>query len=336
MPTESAQESHLCLDCGTDISDRRRDAQRCEDCAYVWTKERAKNHYRENREKVLQRVKSRQQTSEYKQSRREWEQKNPEKLLGYRQRERQKQREKTDYKPEGRTCEDCHADISKRGHRAKKCESCSRPPVRVCIACDAVLQQRRRLYCNEQCKQDAQRLKELKGYTKTCTKCNETKEHTEFGMHYNLRRSVCKMCEVQSQSERYCNLTPEQRERRRRLRRGRERIKRTSLSSAERAMQKTKAREALMRNRFGDFDEYAEYLKQDGKCAICGIAKPFKKDATVSDCLEVDHDHGTNRPRGLLCKNCNFKLVSQYEKRFPPYRQDSPHLNAYLSKGQQQ
>ena len=100
-------------------------------------------------------------------------------------------------------------------------------------------------------------------------------------------------------------------------------------------MRKTKAREALMRKRFGDFDEYAEYSKQDSKCAICRVAKPFKKDAIVGDCLEVDHDHVTGRPRGLLCKNCNFKLLSRYE-RFPPQHQDSSYLNAYLSRGKLQ
>lgn len=38
---------------------------------------------------------------------------------------------------------------------------------------------------------------------------------------------------------------------------------------------------------------------QDGKCAICG--KPFKK--PFDD--QVDHNHKTNKIRGLLCKKCN-------------------------------
>ena len=135
MFADAAKEKHLCLDCGTDISHQRRDAQLCEPCSYSRTKERAKNFYRENRTRVLQRAKSRQQTPEYKQLRQEWEEKNPEKIKIYRQRHKQKYRVKTGYNPEGRTCEDCHADISHRGHNAKKCVPCSTSPARTCVVC---------------------------------------------------------------------------------------------------------------------------------------------------------------------------------------------------------
>jgi len=38
---------------------------------------------------------------------------------------------------------------------------------------------------------------------------------------------------------------------------------------------------------------------QDGKCAICH--RP-------SDTLEIDHNHKTERVRGLLCRSCNFAI----------------------------
>ena len=41
---------------------------------------------------------------------------------------------------------------------------------------------------------------------------------------------------------------------------------------------------------------------QDGKCAICG--KSFIK---PSDAY-VDHDHKTNKIRGLLCNRCNLGI----------------------------
>lgn len=48
--------------------------------------------------------------------------------------------------------------------------------------------------------------------------------------------------------------------------------------------------------------EYDEILtKQNGVCAICNT-KPKTKN------LAVDHDHTTNRVRGLLCSNCNTGL----------------------------
>ena len=327
------------MDCSADISRRSRKALRCEPCSTIRetirNRQRAEAHYWENRTEKLQYMKRRRQTPEYKQVNREWIEKNPNKVRERHERAKQKRRDKTGYNPEGRTCENCHADISDRGHRAKRCVSCSAPPARTCIVCgaDISFRGRRAIYCNEQCRLSDHLTKESTGYTKICTKCNEEKEQTEFGLHYNLRRSVCKDCEANAARVYAGALPVQERQRRRRIQGESERIKKANLPPEQKAMLKTKAREALIRNRFGDFDEYAQYLKRDGKCAICGIAKPFKRDTTASECLELDHDHKTGRPRGFLCKNCNLKLLSCYDEKFPSQHQDSPHLNAYLKRG---
>ena len=337
MFADAAQQEHLCLDCGVDISHRSHKALRCENCTYNLTKERGKNYYWANRERVLERVRRHQQTPEYKQKERDRREKNPHKVLASHERAKQRHREKTGYNPEGRTCEDCHADISHRGHNAKRCESCSTPPARKCLVCEADISYRgaRAIYCSEQCKVHDRMLKELQGHTMVCLKCKETKEYSTFRMHYNRRDPVCKNCEANAARVYARGLPVQERQRRRRIQGERERIKNVNLPPEQKAILKIKAREALMRNRFGDFDEYAEYLKQDGKCAICRVVKPFKRNTAASDCLELDHDHETGRPRGFLCKNCNFKLVPRYE-RFPIEHQDSPHLNAYLVKGKRQ
>ena len=319
------------MDCGVDISHRRRDAQRCEPCSYIRTKEHANNYYRENRTRVLQRIKSRQQTPEYKQLRQEWEKKNSQRLQEYRQREKQKHREKTGYNPEGRTCEDCDADISHRGHNAKKCVPCSTPIARTCIVCRIDISHKgaRAQFCSEQCKQHDQRSKELEGYTRICTKCSETKEYGEFRLHYNRRDSTCKSCEANATREYYQALPVEERRGRRRIQGERERIKKANLPLEQKTMLRTKARKAHRRKLYGsDFDEDRLYSEQKGKCAICRIPKSLEE-------MDLDHDHVTGRPRGFLCKNCNFKLVSRYE-RFPLQYQDSPYLNSYLSKDKQQ
>jgi hypothetical protein len=49
---------------------------------------------------------------------------------------------------------------------------------------------------------------------------------------------------------------------------------------------------------------YEEYIEINGgeHCGICGaLPKPGRK-------LDRDHDHGTGRPRGLLCWTCNMLL----------------------------
>lgn len=53
------------------------------------------------------------------------------------------------------------------------------------------------------------------------------------------------------------------------------------------------------------------YKKQKGCCKICGIHQ-----SCLDRRLCVDHDHNTNRIRGLVCVVCNNKLgwFERYEK----------------------
>lgn len=45
------------------------------------------------------------------------------------------------------------------------------------------------------------------------------------------------------------------------------------------------------------------FENQEGRCAICG-----KHQSELEKRLYIDHDHLTNRVRGLLCDGCNFGL----------------------------
>ena len=46
------------------------------------------------------------------------------------------------------------------------------------------------------------------------------------------------------------------------------------------------------------------FVKQYGKCAICKLHQ-----SELNQRLNVDHDHETGQVRGLLCLNCNLKVV---------------------------
>lgn len=53
-----------------------------------------------------------------------------------------------------------------------------------------------------------------------------------------------------------------------------------------------------------DYD--ALYIKQEGRCAICGTEDP--RGQSKAGRFYVDHNHVTGHVRGLLCHDCNTGL----------------------------
>jgi len=50
--------------------------------------------------------------------------------------------------------------------------------------------------------------------------------------------------------------------------------------------------------------EYEDlFLSQGSRCAICRCSEPGGK-----KCWHIDHDHSTNKVRGILCHSCNLLL----------------------------
>jgi len=45
---------------------------------------------------------------------------------------------------------------------------------------------------------------------------------------------------------------------------------------------------------------------KEGRCEICGGEFPWNK-------LDIDHDHETNKIRGVLCRHCNYLLGNARE-----------------------
>ena len=110
---------------------------------------------------------------------------------------------------------------------------------------------------------------------KTCTKCGVEKELTEFyksKLGPQGRSSECKAC---TNARQKANYDP------------------------------VKNRAKNLRNRFGmSLEDYDQILEsQNGQCRICGTDTPGNKGRFV-----VDHNHATEKVRGLLCWSCNVGI----------------------------
>jgi hypothetical protein len=57
-----------------------------------------------------------------------------------------------------------------------------------------------------------------------------------------------------------------------------------------------------------DYDRL--YQIQQGNCAICK-----KHQTELGERLHVDHDHTTGIVRGLLCRNCNARILPTFENK---------------------
>lgn len=124
---------------------------------------------------------------------------------------------------------------------------------------------------------------------RTCTKCGETKALDSYSKARKVekdgRRAVCKACEKKAKAAYY--------------KKNREEIgnknKKYLLENRD------KKRDRIYRKVYGiTLDEYnAMYKNQEGRCDVCGEKK---------DRLHVDHNHATNKVRGLLCNGCNAGL----------------------------
>ncbi|TES90642.1 MAG: hypothetical protein E3J87_09580 [Candidatus Cloacimonadota bacterium] len=155
--------------------------------------------------------------------------------------------------------------------------------------------------------------------TKTCPKCKEKKPLSGFCKDKSTKSGYqcwCKKCNYQSAKNHLKN-NPEVRERRNEQARGRYK------KSPNKYINKTLGWRAKNRQRYDDYmwsyslkkfnlttDKYdAELEKQKGVCAICGKKETIKNQWKVKR-LASDHNHCTNKFRGLLCQRCNTGIGS--------------------------
>ena len=129
-----------------------------------------------------------------------------------------------------------------------------------------------------------------------CTTCKITKDICEFTRRriskggINLYKSICRECNrINNQIKRN---TPEG---------------------------KIKIRKIKLKRDYGiTLEQFNQMLiYQDYKCAICGNPEiTIHNNSKKIQNLAVDHNHITNKIRGLLCKKCNLLIANADENIF--------------------
>lgn len=64
-------------------------------------------------------------------------------------------------------------------------------------------------------------------------------------------------------------------------------------------------------------DDYEVYLAMfgvaEGRCQICGKGLSSHNGNSETPTAQLDHDHRTGRPRGILCSTCN-RAINEIER----------------------
>jgi Recombination endonuclease VII len=143
---------------------------------------------------------------------------------------------------------------------------------------------------------------------KRCSRCQELKSLTEFPMRSDkpYRRGWCTDCYNAWQRERGAILRAEDRAWRARTKQGAKGGREAAakgdwLRNMAPAAKARYIRDANLKALYGiGLVQHEQLLdQQGGVCAICARPPRGKRP------LDVDHDHATDRVRGLLCGNCN-------------------------------
>ena len=147
-------------------------------------------------------------------------------------------------------------------------------------------------------------LKENEKQTKRCAKCKEDKSTHQFWSNRRTKDgyySWCKTCSTQDRKDWHANRSSEQKEKMNARRRA-------YLSKNEDHRRKITKKYIFkydLKKKYNlSVEQYEQMCKDHNHvCAICNKPEPRKNGR-----LCVDHNHKTDKVRGLLCSKCNAGL----------------------------
>ena len=135
---------------------------------------------------------------------------------------------------------------------------------------------------------------------KKCSSCKVEKREEEFIRNRSNKDGLAWICKTCKHEYYHSNKGKAAAKKHRRTPEGRASHNRAN----KKYRQTTKGHSQTLKSKYGISAAVYDYIwdRQGGVCKICG--KPNKGGIR----LVVDHDHGTEKVRGLLCTNCNLML----------------------------
>jgi hypothetical protein len=148
---------------------------------------------------------------------------------------------------------------------------------------------------------------------KRCSKCGQLKRLDDFSKDNTKSdglRSSCKWCQKQQEQQK----RKKNKEYQQKYYKKNKHKKNRQVKEYRRKHQTWYAREQLKKTakKYGlTLEEYDQILEdQNGVCAICGKPETELNRYGSINRLSIDHDHDTDKIRGLLCRRCNRVLGS--------------------------
>ena len=132
--------------------------------------------------------------------------------------------------------------------------------------------------------------------TKVCKDCGQEKSLDNFYKSGKYYKSYCKICSTKKANK----WNKEHRK---------EISKKQKFSRLDNKLQwKERDRKSLLKKRGLILEDYDKMVdEQHGVCAICGKPEIRKNQYGIKP-LGIDHNHNTNKTRGLLCDRCNTAI----------------------------
>ena len=131
---------------------------------------------------------------------------------------------------------------------------------------------------------------------RVCKRCGIKRSYVDFHIVKECRggrRPVCKFCIREQQKKRYDSNTKFACARQRKWN----------------ALNKQTIRQMNLKKQYGiTLEQYnTMFIFQGGVCLVCGRPETASRNGKVKN-LSVDHNHVTDKIRGLLCQKCNSAL----------------------------